>query len=153
MAGMVLGAAAKLGPRYIGAPDAAISSSVVIPPDCSIAFLSGAAGLRPGEQVPRDPGDTEAQTALALDNIESGLKELGLALGDVVMMRSYLVTDATRGKADFEGYSRAYKRRFGIAEQPNKPARVTVEVAKLVVPGLLVEIEVTAAQCHGKDKR
>jgi enamine deaminase RidA (YjgF/YER057c/UK114 family) len=40
---------------------------------------------------------------------------------------------------------KAYSERFGTAAQPNKPARSTMEVAGLVDPGWLVEIEVTAA--------
>jgi len=142
--------AAKSTPRRNGAPDAAIASSVVVPPGCSMVFLSGVGGLRPGEQAPKDLGDTEAQTTIALANLESSLKEVGLSLGDIVMMHSYLVADPVRGKADFEGYSRAYKRLFGTPEQPNKPARVTVVVSKLVVPDLLVEIEAIAAQCSSK---
>jgi enamine deaminase RidA (YjgF/YER057c/UK114 family) len=41
---------------------------------------------------------------------------------------------------------RAYRERFGTPEQPNKPARSTMQVAGLVDPGWLVEIEVTAAR-------
>jgi enamine deaminase RidA (YjgF/YER057c/UK114 family) len=40
---------------------------------------------------------------------------------------------------------RAYRERFGTAQQPNKPARSTMQVSGLVDPGWLVEIEVTAA--------
>jgi len=35
---------------------------------------------------------------------------------------------------------------FGTAAQPNKPARATVQVANLVVPGALVEIELVAVK-------
>jgi enamine deaminase RidA (YjgF/YER057c/UK114 family) len=40
----------------------------------------------------------------------------------------------------------AYTKFFGTAEQPNKPARSAVQVAALVAPGALVEIEVIAAK-------
>ncbi len=41
----------------------------------------------------------------------------------------------------------AYTKYFGeAASQPNLPTRSTVEVANLVSPGMLVEIEVTAAK-------
>ena len=39
----------------------------------------------------------------------------------------------------------AYREFFGTAAQPNRPARSTMQVAGLVDPGWLVEIEVTAA--------
>jgi enamine deaminase RidA (YjgF/YER057c/UK114 family) len=38
-----------------------------------------------------------------------------------------------------------YKQFFGTKEQPNKPSRSTMQVAALVAPGYLVEIEVIAA--------
>ena len=47
---------------------------------------------------------------------------------------------------DFAGMMRAYTERFGTAAQPNKPARSTMQVAGLVNPGWLAEIEVTAAR-------
>jgi enamine deaminase RidA (YjgF/YER057c/UK114 family) len=40
----------------------------------------------------------------------------------------------------------AYREYFGTAAQPNRPARSTMEVAGLVDPDWLVEIEVTAAR-------
>jgi len=39
-----------------------------------------------------------------------------------------------------------YTQFFGTAAQPNKPARSAVQVAALVVPGPLLEIEVVAAK-------
>ena len=47
---------------------------------------------------------------------------------------------------DFAGMMRGYRAFFGTAEQPNKPARSTMQVGGLVDPGWLVEIEVTAAK-------
>lgn len=47
---------------------------------------------------------------------------------------------------DFAGMMEAYKTFFGTEEQPNKPARVTVQVAALVAPGMLSEIEVQAVK-------
>ena len=35
---------------------------------------------------------------------------------------------------------------FGTADQPNKPARSTVQVAALVTPGALLEVEVQAVR-------
>jgi enamine deaminase RidA (YjgF/YER057c/UK114 family) len=47
---------------------------------------------------------------------------------------------------DFEGMMAAYSQFFGTKEQPNLPARSTVQVAGLVAPGMLVEIEVQLAK-------
>jgi enamine deaminase RidA (YjgF/YER057c/UK114 family) len=46
---------------------------------------------------------------------------------------------------DFLGFMEAYTQYFGTAEQPNLPARSAVQVAGLVNPGMLVEIEVIVA--------
>ena len=51
---------------------------------------------------------------------------------------------------DFEGLMKAYSRHFGTATQPNLPARTTVQVVALPMPGALVEIEVVAARKTGK---
>jgi enamine deaminase RidA (YjgF/YER057c/UK114 family) len=77
----------------------------------------------------------------------SGLEQISaLTLGNVVMMRVYLGADPAKGgKMDFEGMMAGYSQFFGTREQPNKPARTTVQV---VLPagdrGALVEIDVIA---------
>ena len=91
--------------------------------------------------------DTRTQSENVFRKIEGILKEQGLGMGDVVMMHVYLVGDpATGGKMDFAGMMAAYTQFFGSAAQPNKPARSTVQVASLVAPGALVEIEVIAVR-------
>jgi enamine deaminase RidA (YjgF/YER057c/UK114 family) len=62
-------------------------------------------------------------------------------------MRVYMVADAAMdNRLDFAGMNAAYAKFFGTAEQPNKPARTTVQVAALVTPGALLEVEVQAAR-------
>jgi len=96
-------------------------------------------------------GDTEAQTMSTLTKIEASLKAEGLTMGDVVLMHVYMAGDPTKGgKLDFPGMMAAYSRFFGTKEQPNKPARSTMQVAALVAPWALVEIEVTAAKAPAK---
>jgi enamine deaminase RidA (YjgF/YER057c/UK114 family) len=91
--------------------------------------------------------DTRAQSESVFRKIERILKEQGLAMGDVVMMHVYLAGDpATGNKMDFAGMMAAYTKFFGTTEQPNKPARSTVQVAGLVAAGALVEIEVIAVR-------
>lgn len=53
---------------------------------------------------------------------------------------------ALGGRLDFQGMMAAYTTHFGPKEQPNKPARSTMQVAALAAPGALVEIEVIAAR-------
>jgi len=47
---------------------------------------------------------------------------------------------------DFDGMNQAYDQFFGTPRQPNKPVRATVQVAALVQPWGLVEIEVVAVR-------
>lgn len=96
-------------------------------------------------------GDTEAQTMSTLTKIEASLKSEGLTMADVVMMHVYMAGDPAKGgKLDFPGMITAYTRFFGTKQQPNKPARSTMQVAALVAPWALVEIEVIAVKSSGK---
>ncbi|WP_260705069.1 Rid family hydrolase [Edaphobacter flagellatus] len=94
-------------------------------------------------------GDTKAQAIGALKAIEKQLQSQGLGLGDIVQMQAYLTGDPAKGgEMDVEGWNEAYKQFFGTAEQPNKPVRATVQVAKLVLPTGRIEIMVIAAKPH-----
>ena len=91
----------------------------------------------------------ETQAASALTNIKASLAKLGLSMGDVVKMTVFMVADPTKdNKLDFAGLMSAYTKFFATPEQPNKPARSAVQVAALVAPGALVEIEVIAVKPH-----
>ena len=88
-----------------------------------------------------------AMTCLEKDPSKESLDTLGLGFGDVVAMTVYLVGDPSKGgKMDFEGFMGAYTQFFGTKEQPNLPARSTVQVAGLAGPGMMVEIEVQLAK-------
>jgi enamine deaminase RidA (YjgF/YER057c/UK114 family) len=92
-------------------------------------------------------GNTEEQTDSVLSRIESSLKSKGLDMGDVVKMTVFLVGDpAMEGHMDFSGFMKSYVKYFGTKEQPNLPARSAVQVAGLVAPGMMVEIEVIAVR-------
>ena len=92
-------------------------------------------------------GNTQAQAESTFSKIQNLLKQQGLGMGDVVMMRVYMAADpAMDNKLDFAGMNAAYARFFGTPDQPNKPARSTFQVAALVAAGALVEIEVQAAR-------
>jgi enamine deaminase RidA (YjgF/YER057c/UK114 family) len=96
--------------------------------------------------TPADYGNTQAQAESAFTKIQGLLKEQGLGMGDVVMMRVYMVADPKTNAMDFAGMNAAYNRFFGTPDQPNKPARTTVQVAALASAGPLLEVEVQAAR-------
>jgi enamine deaminase RidA (YjgF/YER057c/UK114 family) len=92
--------------------------------------------------------DTTSQTVGLIKDIQKLLESQKLTLGDVVMMRVYLGADPAKdGKSDFAGMMAGYSQFFGTRDQPNKPARTTVQV---VLPagarGALVEIDLVAVR-------
>ena len=128
-----------------------IASSVVVPSGSEVVFLSGTLADPVKPDAPAGSaermGDTEAQVASVLDKLEKELAASGLSMSDVVKMNVFLVGDPAKGGSmDFEGLMKAYSRHFGTATQPNLPARTTVQVVALPMPGALVEIEVVAAR-------
>ena len=103
----------------------------------------------PADRVKGTPavyGNMQMQAESAFGKIQSLLKEQGLGMGDVVMMRVYMAADPADNKLDFAGMNAAYAKFFGTLEQPNKPARAAVQVAALVAQGALLEVEVQAAR-------
>jgi enamine deaminase RidA (YjgF/YER057c/UK114 family) len=97
--------------------------------------------------TPAGYGNTQEQAENVFAKIQTMLKEQGLGMGDVVMMRVYMAADPAMGnKIDFAGMNAAYALFFGTKEQPNKPARSTFQVAALVAQGALLEVEVQAAR-------
>ena len=144
------GSAAAEPPRRSGPDASPISTSVSVPADSRLVYISGtvpdAIDPNAAEGSVARFGDTEAQTRSVLRKVEASLKEQGLGLGDVVMMRVFLVAPPGQQQMDFAGMMRGYRAYFGTSSQPNKPARSTMQVAGLVDPGWLVEIEVTAAK-------
>jgi enamine deaminase RidA (YjgF/YER057c/UK114 family) len=136
--------------KRVGTEASPISASVEVPVGSRLVYVSGTV---PDPLKPDAPagsverfGDTEAQTRSILTRIDKQLQQHGLTLGDVVMMRVFLVAPPGQQRMDFQAMMRGYSAFFGTQQQPHKPARSTVQVAGLVDPGWLVEIEVTAAQ-------
>ena len=128
-----------------------IASAVEVPAGRTLVFVSGAVPAVADPKAERGSlaayGDTRTQTLSVLANIDRQLKGLGLSMGQVVKMQVFLVGDPSKGgRMDFEGFMSAYGEHFGTAAQPNLPARSVMQVAGLVLPGWLVEIEVTAVR-------
>jgi enamine deaminase RidA (YjgF/YER057c/UK114 family) len=128
-----------------------IARAVEVPAGKTIYFHSGITpaplDAKAAEGSPEYWGDTRTQALSAFGRIKESLDSLGLSFKDVVAMTVYLVGDPAKGgRMDFAGFMSAYTQFFGTAEQPNLPARSTVQVAGLVAPGMLVEIEVQLAR-------
>ncbi len=92
--------------------------------------------------------DTKSQTVGLLKDLQKLLESQKLTLGDVVMMHVYLGGDPAKdGKMDFEGMMAGYTQFFGTKDQPNKPARTTVQVVlPAAVSGALIEIDLIAVR-------
>lgn len=128
-----------------------ISLGVEIPAGRNLIFLSGLTPPVIDETQPKDSiaayGDTKTQTLGVLKNIDNALKSMGLSMKDVVKMQVFMAGDPAKGgKLDFAGMMEGYTQYFGTAEQPNLPSRAAMQVAALVNPGFLVEIEVAAVR-------
>jgi enamine deaminase RidA (YjgF/YER057c/UK114 family) len=131
--------------------DFPIASSVEVPAGSTLVFVSGqlADPVKPDAPPGSSEryGDTATQVVSVLGKIRAELEKAGLGLGDVVKMNVFLVGDpAQGGSMDFVGLMRAYSTAFGTASGGRLPARTTVQVAALPLPGALVEIEVVAAR-------
>lgn len=131
-----------------------IAAAVEVPAGRTTVYLSGAVPPVANAGEPTNSiaayGDTEAQTVTVLGRIKAQLEGLGLTMGDVVKMQVFLVGDpGNDGRMDFAGFMKGYSQFFGTEQQPNLPARSTMQVTALANPGFLVEIEVTAVRPGG----
>lgn len=98
----------------------------------SHVFVSGTTGSDAAGKV---EGDTYAQTKQALANIASALAQSGASLENVVRTRIFM-TDISK----WEAAGKAHGEVFGSI----RPVTTMVEVAKLIAPEMVVEIEADA---------
>lgn len=133
-------------------PTFPIATSVSVPAEADVLYVSGTLADVADEKAPAGSierfGDTSAQAKSVLAKIAKELESAGFTMADVVKMNVYLVGDPRKGGAmDFEGLMQAYMTVYGLRPTEKKlPARTTLQVAGLPVPGALVEIEVIAAK-------
>ena len=102
------------------------------------AWISGTTSVVDG--VVAHPGDAAAQTRQALITITTALERAGFTMNDIVRTRIFL-TDISR----WEEVGRAHGEVFGDV----RPATTMVQVAALIDPAMLVEIEADAVRWAG----
>ena len=99
------------------------------------AWVSGTTSTVDGVVV--HAGDAAAQTRQVLGTIRDALERAGFTLADVVRTRMF-VTDISR----WEEVGRAHGEVFGDI----RPATTMVQVAALIDPAMLIEIEADAVR-------
>jgi len=98
-----------------------------------LVYVAGTTAVVDGELVGR--GDAYAQAVQALRTVEAALARAGARMQDVVRTRMF-VTDISR----WEEFGRAHGEFFANV----RPAATMVQVAALIDPDMLVEIEAEA---------
>lgn len=93
-----------------------------------------------------DFGDTKTQTISVLTKIKTILESQGYRMADVVKATVFVAADPRTGKAEFAAMNEGFKMFFNSADNPTTTARSAMQVAGLVSPHYLVEIEVIAAK-------
>jgi enamine deaminase RidA (YjgF/YER057c/UK114 family) len=88
--------------------------------------------------APRHPGDMRGQIGLALDNLAAVLAGAGMGLGNVTRL-SIFTTDVDEALKHFD----LFGMRFGPVNAA--PPMTLLGVTRLAIPGLLFEVEATAA--------
>jgi enamine deaminase RidA (YjgF/YER057c/UK114 family) len=91
-----------------------------------------------GEGNPMHNGDMRAQIALALENLEAVLAAAGMGLGDITKLGVY-ATDVDEAMKNFD----LLGMKFGPLQAA--PPMTLLGVSRLAIPGLMFEIEATAA--------
>ncbi|GGV24788.1 hypothetical protein GCM10010277_05270 [Streptomyces longisporoflavus] len=99
-------------------------------------YISGQTAMD-GDGKPQHDGDMGAQLALSVDNLEAVLGEAGMSLADLVRLNVY-TTDVD---LLFQHYGVLAAR---LAAAGVAPTSTMLGVARLAIPGQLVELDGTA---------
>ena len=122
----------------------------IVPPGYTTFYFSGTTADPVNPNIPAGQpgrmGDTVQQADNILNKLQGMLAKNNLGFGDVIKATVFLVGDPAKGgQIDFAGLNSEWAKRFGTADQPNRPSRSAIHV-DLPTPGALVEIELTAAK-------
>ena len=137
-------------------PQAIILDAAKVSAGAELLFVSG---QLPSPVDPNKPmaevksiedfGDTKTQTISALGKIKKILESQGYKMSDTIKLSLFITADPKTGRMDFAGANEGFKTFFGTAETPVTVARSTFQVAALVGPYFLIEIEAIAAKHPG----
>ncbi|MEO7795684.1 MAG: RidA family protein [Thermoanaerobaculia bacterium] len=126
-----------INPEGLGAPRG-FSHGVLAPAASRLLFVAGQIGWDAEQRLV--PGGFAPQFERALDNIRLVVEGAGGRMDEICRLTIY-VTDRSLYERDLVEVGAAYRRIVGR----HFPAMALVEVAALLEPGALVEIEATAA--------
>lgn len=139
--------------RIKGNPNALILDGVRISGDMELFFLSGQLpspidAAKPMSEVNslEEMGDSKTQTISTLNKIKALLKAQGYEMSDLIKLSLFVAADPRLGKMDFAGVNEGFRQFFGTTENANTVARSTFQVAGLVGPHFLIEIEAIAVR-------
>jgi enamine deaminase RidA (YjgF/YER057c/UK114 family) len=134
-------------------PQAIILDAARVSAGTEMLFVSGqlASPVDPAKPMAEvksveELGDTKTQTIAALGKIKKILESQGYKMSDTIKLSLFLAPDPKTGRMDFAGANEGFKTFFGTAETPVTVARSTFQVAALVGPYYLIEIEAIAAK-------
>jgi enamine deaminase RidA (YjgF/YER057c/UK114 family) len=108
----------------------------------STLYVSGTAPVDTDGKVVGQ--DTYEQAQYAFEKVDAVLGQAGYTRADAVMVRIYLADGA-----DFEQAMRAYSEAYGAA----KPAISVLNVLPFGLPGMLLEVELTAVRDDRRAER
>lgn len=101
----------------------------------NMVFVSGQLPVVPGEDETRFPPDMEGQALQVMQNVQAILEAAGATLADIVNVQVLVPGDAQWGP-----FNRVYARFMG----EHRPARTVIRGSDMPIPGVLVEVTVTA---------
>jgi enamine deaminase RidA (YjgF/YER057c/UK114 family) len=116
------------------------SQAVLVDAPRRTLYLSGQCSIGP-DGSPLHLGDMAAQARTAMDNVETVLGAAGFGLADVVRYDVY-----TTDLAQYLGSAHQHVAGRFAAAGPFPAGGICAQVEALAMPGLLVEIVVTAAR-------
>lgn len=134
-------------------PEALILEAAEVGAGADVIYLSGQlpSPLDPAKPMSEvtsleEMGDTRAQTISTLAKIEEILESRGYAMSDVIKLTLFVAADPRLGRMDFAGVNEGFRQFFKTEANPETVARSTFQVAGLVGPHFLIEIEAIAAK-------
>jgi enamine deaminase RidA (YjgF/YER057c/UK114 family) len=128
---------ARSNPPTMEAPPG-YSHVVDIPAGTRLVYFAGQLGVDRSGKFAGAPGDFEAQTVQAFENLKAALTAAGAGFEHLVKINNYLV-DIERNMGAFRKVRDRYLVKAAL------PASTTIGVPALARPGGLFEIEAVAA--------